>query len=139
MQNEKGPLKYYGGSIMINLKDLTFEELQDFLIQMGEKPFRAKQIYTWLYRGVTSFEEMTDISKQLREKLSGVSYISEAKILQKLESKVDETKKYLFLCQSHPALQYQNSFLQNLNERKKAVHNSLLQIHQAETVFQGCP
>ena len=96
MQNEKGPLKYYGGSIMINLKDLTFEELQDFLIQMGEKPFRAKQIYTWLYRGVTSFEEMTDISKQLREKLSGVSYISEAKILQKLESKVDETKKYLF-------------------------------------------
>ena len=48
MQNEKGPLKYYGGSIMINLKDLTFEELQDFLIQMGEKPFRAKQIYTWV-------------------------------------------------------------------------------------------
>lgn len=81
---------------MINLKDLTYEELEQFLVDMGEKKFRAKQIYTWLYNGVTSFDEMTNISKQLREKLSDVSYISEAKILQKLESKIDETKKFLF-------------------------------------------
>lgn len=81
---------------MINLKDLTFEELQNFLVEMGEKPFRAKQIYTWLYRGVTSFEEMTDISKQLREKLSQVSFISEAKVVQRLESRIDNTKKFLF-------------------------------------------
>ena len=81
---------------MINLKDLTYEELELLLADMGEKKFRAKQIYTWLYKGVTSFDEMTNISKQLREKLSYVSYISEAKILQKLESKLDETKKFLF-------------------------------------------
>lgn len=81
---------------MINLKDLTYEELELLLADMGEKKFRAKQIYTWLYKGVTSFDEMTNISKQLREKLSDVSYISEAKILQKLESKLDETKKFLF-------------------------------------------
>ena len=81
---------------MINLKDMTFEELQSFLGEMGEKPFRAKQIYTWLYRGITSFDEMTDISKALREKLSAVSYISEAKVVQKLVSKIDNTKKILF-------------------------------------------
>lgn len=81
---------------MVNLKDMTFEELKMFLEDMGEKSFRAKQVYTWLYRGVTSFDEMTDISKQLREKLASVSYVSEAKIERKLESKIDKTKKYLF-------------------------------------------
>lgn len=81
---------------MINLKDMTYEELEAFLKDMGEKAFRARQIYTWLYRGITDFDEMTDISKQLRERLSQVSYISQAKVLQKLESKLDETKKILF-------------------------------------------
>ena len=81
---------------MINLKDLTFEELKDFLVSMNEKPFRAKQIYAWLHRGVMSFDEMTDISSILREKLAQVSYISTLKIIRKLESRIDKTKKYLF-------------------------------------------
>lgn len=81
---------------MINLKDLTSEQLKQLISDIGEKPFRAKQIFTWLYRGVTSFDEMTDISKQLREKLSEISYISEAKIVNKLVSAIDGTKKYLF-------------------------------------------
>lgn len=80
---------------MINLKDLTYDELEDFLISLGEKKFRAKQIFTWLSRGVESFEQMTDISKDLRGKLSEVSYISKINIEKKLESKLDETKKYL--------------------------------------------
>mgnify|MGYP004529077017 FL=1 len=80
---------------MINLKDLTYDELEDFLISLGEKKFRAKQIFTWLSRGVESFEQMTDISKDLRGKLSEVSYISKISIEKKLESKLDETKKYL--------------------------------------------
>ncbi len=63
---------------------------------LGEKKFRAKQIFVWLSRGVTSFDEMTDISKQLREKLGTVSYISVAKPIKVLESKIDGTKKFLF-------------------------------------------
>lgn len=81
---------------MINLKDLTIEELKQLVSDLSEKPFRAGQIYTWLYRGVTSFDEMTDLSKSLRDKLAEVSYISEPKIVGKLVSKIDGTKKYLF-------------------------------------------
>lgn len=81
---------------MINLKDLTLEELKVFLTQIGEKPFRAKQIFAWLHRGVVSFDEMTDISIALRKKLSDKSYITKPEIIRKLESKLDNTKKYLF-------------------------------------------
>ena len=42
---------------MINLRDLTIEELKDFLVQLGEKPFRAKQIFSWIYKGVESFDD----------------------------------------------------------------------------------
>lgn len=81
---------------MINLKDLTFEELKSFLVELGEKPFRAKQIFSWLHKGVETFDEMTDLSLELRNKLSDVSYVSSLRIIQKLESKIDKTKKYLF-------------------------------------------
>lgn len=81
---------------MVNLKDLTIEELKELLCDMGEKPFRSKQIFAWLHKGVESFDEMTDISKSLRDKLSQVSYISVAKPVQILESKIDGTKKFLF-------------------------------------------
>ncbi len=81
---------------MINLKDLTFEELKGFIAEIGEKPFRAKQIYAWLHRGVTSFDEMTDISSGLRQKLAEKSFVSSLKIARKLESQIDGTKKYLF-------------------------------------------
>ncbi len=81
---------------MINLKDLTIEELKQFICSLGEKPFRAEQIYTWLYRGVTTFDQMTDLSKNLRDMLKTVSYISQPKIAGKLVSQIDGTKKYLF-------------------------------------------
>lgn len=81
---------------MVNLKDLTFEQLTEFLEEMGEKPFRAKQIFAWLHRGVTSFDEMTDLSVKLRQKLSEVSYVSKLNIAEKYVSKIDGTKKYLF-------------------------------------------
>ncbi len=80
---------------MINLKDLTYEELENFILSIGEKKFRAKQVYTWLYRGIESFDEMTDISKDLRQKLSEISYISCPKIEERYVSKLDGTKKYL--------------------------------------------
>lgn len=81
---------------MIDLKDFSFSELQDYLVSVGEKKFRGGQIYKWLHQGVTSYDEMTDISKGLREKLSKESYVSTLEIERKLVSKLDGTVKYLF-------------------------------------------
>lgn len=81
---------------MVNLKDLDYRELCDFIIGLGEAKFHAKQIFSWLSKGVTDFEEMTDISKELREKLRKKSFISKLEIQKKLVSKIDGTTKYLF-------------------------------------------
>ena len=81
---------------MTDLKDLSYEELEEFLKELGEPKFRAKQIFSWLSKGVESFDEMTDISKKLREKLSECSFVSTLKIKEKYISKLDKTTKYLF-------------------------------------------
>ncbi len=80
---------------MINLKDLTYDELESFIIDIGEPKFRCKQIFSWISRGANSFDEMTDISKSLRTKLAEVSYLSTATIEKKFISKIDGTRKYL--------------------------------------------
>lgn len=81
---------------MTDLKNFEFQELCDFLKELGEPKFRAGQIFEWLSKGVTSFDEMTNISKATREKLSAVSFISTLKIREKYVSKLDKTTKYLF-------------------------------------------
>lgn len=81
---------------MIDLKNFLYHELEEFLIGLGEKKFRAGQIYKWLHQGVCDYDEMTDISKQLRDKLKEVSYVSTLEIERKLVSKLDGTVKYLF-------------------------------------------
>ncbi len=87
MQNEKE---------LIDLKNLEYDELINFLESMGEKKFRAQQIFSWLLKGVTSYDEMTNISNETKKKLKEVSYVSSLKISQKLISKIDGTVKYLF-------------------------------------------
>lgn len=79
----------------INLRDLTIKELKEFLEGLGEKPFRAKQIFAWIYKGVESFDEMTDLSKNLREKLKEHAEIGTLDILKVQHSKKDGTRKYL--------------------------------------------
>ena len=81
---------------MIDLKDFEYSELEVYLVSIGEKKFRAAQIYKWLHMGVTSYDEMTDISKSLRAKLSENTYVSTLEIEQKFVSKLDGTVKYLF-------------------------------------------
>lgn len=81
---------------MIDLKDFSFIELQEYLISLGEKKFRAGQIYKWLHLGVCSYDEMTDISKSLRDRLREDTYVSTLEIEHKLVSKIDGTVKYLF-------------------------------------------
>lgn len=79
-----------------NIKDFTLEELKEELKQMGEKPFRAEQIFKWLYdERVSSFEEMTNLSINLRNKLNDIYEIKQFKILKK-QVATDGTKKYLF-------------------------------------------
>lgn len=80
---------------MINLKDLTYSELEKFMKELGEPSYRAKQIFSWISRGVASFDDMTDISKKLRSKLAEVSCLSTAKIEKKFVSAIDGTRKYL--------------------------------------------
>lgn len=79
------------------LKNLTEEEMVEFILSLGEKKFRASQVYSWIYRGIRDFDEMNNIPKSLREKLRKTSIIGNLDIELKLESKIDNTKKYLFL------------------------------------------
>ena len=81
---------------MIDLKDFEYEELTEFLKDMGEPKFRAEQIFSWLHRGAESYDEMTNLSKSSREKLKNVSYVSTLRIREKYVSKIDGTVKYLF-------------------------------------------
>lgn len=81
---------------MKNIKDYNLEELKQEFINLGEKPFRAEQVFKWLYTtNITSFDEMTNISLELREKLKKEFKICVYNILKKQESS-DGTKKYLF-------------------------------------------
>ena len=81
---------------MKNIKDYDLNELKEELINLGEKPFRAEQIFKWLYQEkVKDFSEMTNLSLELREKLKQNYTICNFKILRKQESK-DGTIKYLF-------------------------------------------
>ncbi len=80
-----------------DINSLTFEKLNSIVEELGQPRFRAKQIYTWLHKyGISSFDEMTNISKQLRQTLSENFFISTCKIEDKYASKIDDTVKYLF-------------------------------------------
>ena len=81
----------------IDIKSLSYDELIQTMVEMGEKPFRGTQIYEWLHKkAVMSFDEMTNLSKALREKLDKTCYIAETKKLEKLVSKDGATTKFLF-------------------------------------------
>lgn len=76
--------------------DYTLNDLEEYLINLGLKPFRAKQIFKWLYeKRVDSFDQMSDISKDLKEQLNKDFIISTFKVVRKQESK-DGTVKFLF-------------------------------------------
>jgi 23S rRNA (adenine2503-C2)-methyltransferase len=79
-----------------NLKNLELAELEAFFESLGEKKFRAKQVFRWIYKGVESFDEMTDISSQLREKLKAHSKLLTLRTIERRISQTDGTRKYLF-------------------------------------------
>lgn len=80
---------------MRNIYDLTLQELEEYFIQIGEKPFRATQVYEGLYKKrLNSFDEVTNISKELREKLTNDFSLFKIKLLIKQTGK--DVNKYLF-------------------------------------------
>ena len=79
------------------MKSLTLPELKDEMAELGEKAFRAEQLYQWLHvKLARSFDEMTNLSKGLREKLSEGYTLTALEAVQVQESKLDGTKKFLF-------------------------------------------
>ena len=78
-----------------NLLGMTLPEMTAFFAAMGEKPFRAKQVFRWIHQGgVDSFDAMTDLAKSLREKLPSVAVIAAPKLMTEQASK-DGTRKWL--------------------------------------------
>ena len=80
----------------VDIKSLTMEELKDFVKELGLESYRAKQIAQWLYKKrVSSFEEMTNLSKEVRKLLSEKAELHPLKLV-KVEESSDGTRKYLF-------------------------------------------
>ena len=75
---------------------MTLEEMTAALKAMGQPSFRGKQVFTWLHKGVTSFDEMTNLPKDLRDKLKSEFFLTVPKVARKQMSKQDGTIKYLW-------------------------------------------
>ena len=102
-----------------NIKDYNLDSLKKELELLGEKQFRAEQIFKWIYIDkVQSFDEMTNLSLELREKLKEKYSLGIFKIIKKLES-IDGTKKYLFNVQ---------------DEKENMIESVLMEYHHGYTV-----
>ena len=80
----------------MNLKSQTLPELAGIFKELGQPQFRAKQVYTWLHKGVRSYDEMTNLPKVLRETLEERYPICPPKVVRRQESQRDGTIKYLW-------------------------------------------
>lgn len=81
----------------VDIKNLSKDELKQELVKLGEKPYRAAQIFRWLYKdGAKSFDEMTDLSRDLREKLAKSFHLTKLALADSKRSFIDGTTKYLF-------------------------------------------
>ena len=80
----------------MNLKSQTLPELTATIKELGQPAFRGKQVYTWLHKGVRSYEEMTNLPKALRDTLAEKYPICPPEVVRKQESQKDGTIKYLW-------------------------------------------
>ena len=80
----------------LELRGQRITTLEALCQAMNCPKFRAKQIFKWVNKGVTTFDEMSDLPKDLREQLAARTYINSAEILEVLHSEKDGTRKYLF-------------------------------------------
>lgn len=88
------------------LKSMDFQELQLFMAELNEPRFRGKQVFEWIHKKqVTSFDEMTNISKSLREKLQQNATLGGVEMVRRLVSQVDGTRKYLFALENDSVIE----------------------------------
>ncbi|AUG57352.1 MAG TPA: 23S rRNA (adenine(2503)-C(2))-methyltransferase RlmN [Ruminiclostridium sp.] len=80
----------------VDLMNMEIDELEGFVLSLGEPKFRARQIFEWVNKGVKDIDSMTNLSKDLRENLKRNAYINNFEIVKKLISKIDGTRKYIF-------------------------------------------
>ena len=83
---------------MYNILNFTLEELQGWMKENKESAFRAKQVFSWIYKDVWNFDDMKNIPGTLKEKLKESFIIDIPKIVEVYESNVDDTKNYYCLC-----------------------------------------
>ena len=81
---------------MIDLKSMTQEEMRSFFQEMGQPKFRAKQVFQWLHRGASGFQEMSNLPKTLQQQLAQTCRLSVPEVVRRQESKLDGTIKYLW-------------------------------------------
>ncbi len=81
---------------MIDIRSMNFCEVAEYIASLGQPKFRAEQVFTWLHRGIVSFDEMTNIPKALREKLQSDCDLNVCECVRCQVSKTDGTRKYLF-------------------------------------------
>ena len=79
-----------------NLKSMTLPEISAVLKELGQPAFRAKQLFSWLHKGVRSFDEMTNLPQSLRDTLAKEYPICPPQVVRKQESQKDGTIKYLW-------------------------------------------
>ena len=82
--------------MMNHLKSMTIDEIGAVLKELGQPAFRAKQVFSWLHKGVRSYEEMSNLPKALRERLAESYPLHTPQVVRKQESKKDGTIKYLW-------------------------------------------
>lgn len=83
----------------MDLRNLTFEELRDWIADLGLEPYRAEQIFRWIFQGhLRSFDQMTNLSKKWRTRFGEQAYLSRL-VVQKTEQSKDGTRKFLFQCE----------------------------------------
>lgn len=82
----------------VNLSNLKLDEVKDFMIDQGEKAYRGEQVFSFINREqVEAIDDITVLSKKLRERLNDKAKLSKVEIFKKLDSKLDDTRKFLFL------------------------------------------
>ncbi len=113
----------------INLKNLSSHELEEYALSIGEKKFRGQQLFDWLYaKEASSFEEMTSLSKSMREKLKSSAVIDSIKLIMFQKSPSDKTVKFLFELQDGekiesvlipPKISFDNNDAEDEEEQKR--------------------
>jgi len=88
------------------IKGLDLADLESWIMSIGEKPYRARQLYRWMYRkGARAFAEMTDLSREFRLKLEEIANLECLRIEMRQQSKLDQSIKYLFRLPDNQAVE----------------------------------